>query len=227
MYKLLYFKSQNAHIRKYEDEIKEIEENEDIQRLKNKIIRNSELMKISKADLINQLEDLSNSLKEEKAIKPAYKDPSLEKKEELSIILKNDKTSRLREYLSKMSDEEFNKALEFILNSIGRIRTLNVVNNIYNDRTLDFSEIDKADELIDLVSSVDLIESIELNESIKNILPDKTGILAARSYLTKVLKKNKMNENIISNSDFRGKGAVQRINNYLLKLQNEGKDVLF
>ncbi len=59
---LLYYKSQNAHIRAYENEIKQQELNTQYQIAQNKIIREGERNLLTSAQIMQQLSDLYNDL---------------------------------------------------------------------------------------------------------------------------------------------------------------------
>lgn len=59
---LLYYKSQNAHIKKYQQEIKEQEIIDQYQLARNKLMREGQINLLSQAQIINQLQELQDDL---------------------------------------------------------------------------------------------------------------------------------------------------------------------
>lgn len=65
--KLLYYGSLEKHMDSYMDQVKQAELNEQFQLAQNKIVRESELMNLSQADIMNKLKQLQEDLKNQVA----------------------------------------------------------------------------------------------------------------------------------------------------------------
>ena len=228
MYKLPYYKSQNYHIRKYKEEIAEQDIVNDIQREKNAVIRAFQLAKITRAQALNEIAEIQRNLKKNQA--NPFIGVDLNKKiaedKKIETALVNPSVISLREYLTNMSDFEFNKIVNTLFTVYSSRNAEKIVNKLMEDRTYDFQNAEKADDVFEIVSNIEPTEkTIEGELIIEDLLKTKNRLTAV-SRLKETLKKNNMNENIALSDEFKKAGMIGRINKYLNQLKKEGKTIL-
>ncbi len=188
MNKLLYYKPLNSHIRRYRKEVEEQLLIDEIQASKNKVLRAKEQDKINKAQAKNELEDLQLELKRsiENPAKAVKKEEGESKNFEL--VLAHPNTQTLKDYLSNLSEDEFNKLVNNLLKVYDVRTTQNYVNKLIKTGR-DFNDASTADDVFEVLSSVD--ESFNL-EPTKYKYEYINGYLKAKSVYKRELmaKKN-------------------------------------
>lgn len=197
MNKLLYYKSLNSHIRRYRKEVEEQLLIDEIQASKNKVLRAKEQDKINKAQAKNELEDLQLELKRSME-NPAE---TLKREEEVKdLIVKNKQAQTLKDLLVNLSDEEFYKALNQMVNAFGEFKTKQKMKEVLRYE-IPFYEIEDAESLFEVMS-----QSSEIPEGTEDKMDFKPikNVMAAKKELKRLMREKKITKyepyvNILNN----------------------------
>lgn len=197
MNKLLYYKPLNSHIRKYRKEVEEQLLIDEIQASKNKVLRAKEQDKINKAQAKNELEDLQLELKQSME-NPAE---AVKREEEVKdLIVKNRQAQTLKDLLVNLSDEEFYKALNQMVNAFGEFKTKQKMKEVLRYE-IPFYEIEDAESLFEVMS-----QSSEMPEGTEDKMDFKPikNVMAAKKELKRLMREKKITKyepyvNILNN----------------------------
>lgn len=197
MNKLLYYKSLNSHIRRYRKEVEEQLLIDEIQASKNKVLRAKEQDKINKAQAKNELEDLQLELKRSME-NPAE---TVKREEEVKdLIVKNKQAQTLKDLLVNLSDEEFYKALNQMVNAFGEFKTKQKMKEVLRYE-IPFYEIEDAESLFEVMS-----QSSEIPEGTEDKMDFKPikNVMAAKKELKRLMREKKITKyepyvNILNN----------------------------
>lgn len=197
MNKLLYYKPLNSHIRKYRKEVEEQLLIDEIQASKNKVLRAKEQDKINKAQAKNELEDLQLELKQSME-NPAE---AVKREEEVKdLIVKNRQAQTLKDLLVNLSDEEFYKALNQMVNAFGEFKTKQKMKEVLRYE-IPFYEIEDAESLFEVMS-----QSSEMPEGTEDKMDFKPikNVMSAKKELKRLMREKKITKyepyvNILNN----------------------------
>ena len=197
MNKLLYYKPLNSHIRRYRKEVEEQLLIDEIQASKNKVLRAKEQDKINKAQAKNELEDLQLELKRSME-NPAE---TVKREEEVKdLIVKNRQAQTLKDLLVNLSDEEFYKALNQMVEAFGEFKTKQKMKEVLRYE-IPFYEIEDAESLFEVMS-----QSSEMPEGTEDKMDFKPikNVMAAKKELKRLMREKKITKyepyvNILNN----------------------------
>lgn len=197
MNKLLYYKPLNSHVRRYRKEVEEQLLIDEIQASKNKVLRAKEQDKINKAQAKNELEDLQLELKRSME-NPAE---TIKREEEVKdLIVKNKQAQTLKDLLVNLSDEEFYKALNQMVDAFGEFKTKQKMKEVLRYE-IPFYEIEDAESLFEIMS-----QSSEMPEGTEDKMDFKPikNVMAAKKELKRLMREKKITKyepyvNILNN----------------------------
>lgn len=197
MNKLLYYKPLNSHIRRYRKEVEEQLLIDEIQASKNKVLRAKEQDKINKAQAKNELENLQLELKRSME-NPAE---TVKREEEVKdLIVKNRQAQTLKDLLVNLSDEEFYKALNQMVEAFGEFKTKQKMKEVLRYE-IPFYEIEDAESLFEVMS-----QSSEMPEGTEDKMDFKPikNVMAAKKELKRLMREKKITKyepyvNILNN----------------------------
>ena len=197
MNKLLYYKPLNSHVRKYRKEVEEQLLIDEIQASKNKVLKAKEQDKINKAQAKNELEDLQLELKRSME-NPAE---TVKREEEVKdLIVKNRQAQTLKDLLVNLSDEEFYKALNQMVEAFGEFKTKQKMKEVLRYE-IPFYEIEDAESLFEIMS-----QSSEMPEGTEDKMDFKPikNVMAAKKELKRLMREKKITKyepyvNILNN----------------------------